>query len=100
MSHDEPRGEGMLIIACGALAHEVTALRRANRWDELDVRCLPAELHNRPEKIPAAVRAMIHDSRGRYRSIFVAYADCGTGGMLDRGAARRGGGAHPGGALL
>src|SRR5271157_2351953 len=77
-------GEGLLIIACGALAHEITALRRANRWDELDVRCLPAELHNRPEKIPAAVRAMIHEARGRYRSIFVAYADCGTGAGLDQ----------------
>jgi hypothetical protein len=73
----------MLIIACGALAHEVTALRRANHWDDLHVRCLPADLHNRPEKIPGAVRAMIHESRSRYRSIFVAYADCGTGGMLD-----------------
>jgi len=78
-----PTGEGMLIIACGALAHEITALRRANRWDQLDVRCLPAELHNRPEKIPAAVRALIHASRARYRSIFVAYGDCGTGGLLD-----------------
>ncbi|HXC10637.1 MAG TPA: DUF1638 domain-containing protein [Steroidobacteraceae bacterium] len=84
MSHDEPRGEGMLIIACGALAHEITALRRANHWDDLHVRCLPADLHNRPEKIPGAVRAMIHESRSRYRSIFVAYADCGTGGMLDQ----------------
>jgi Protein of unknown function (DUF1638) len=74
----------MLIIACGALAHEITALRRANGWDELDVRCLPAELHNRPEKIPDAVRALIHASRDSYRSIFVAYADCGTGGMLDK----------------
>jgi hypothetical protein len=73
----------MLIIACGALAHEITALRRANSWDQLDVRCLPAELHNRPQKIPAAVRALIHSSRGRYRSIFVAYGDCGTGGLLD-----------------
>jgi hypothetical protein len=79
----EPTGEGMLIIACGALAHEITALRRANRWDQLDVRCLPAELHNRPEKIPGAVRALIHASRARYRSIFVAYGDCGTGGLLD-----------------
>src|ERR1700722_15215644 len=69
---------GMLIIACGALAHEITALRRANSWDDLDVRCLPAELHNRPEKIPAAVRDLIHSSRGRYGSIFVAYGDCGT----------------------
>ena len=78
-----PDGQGLLIIACGALAHEITALRRANGWDQLDVRCLPAELHNRPEKIPAAVRGLIHECRGRYRSIFVAYGDCGTGGLLD-----------------
>src|SRR6202030_2691535 len=78
-----PRGQGMLIIACGALAHEITALRRANGWDQLDVRCLPAELHNRPEKIPGAVRDVIRASRERYRSIFVAYGDCGTGGLLD-----------------
>ena len=78
-----PRGQGMLIIACGALAHEITALRRANGWDKLDVSCLPAELHNRPEKIPAAVRALIHATRDRYDSIFVAYGDCGTGGLLD-----------------
>jgi len=76
-------GQGMLIIACGALAHEITALRRANAWDELDVRCLPAELHNRPEKIPAAVRDLIRSSRESYRTIFVAYGDCGTGGLLD-----------------
>jgi hypothetical protein len=73
----------MLIIACGALAQEITALRRANGWDQLDVQCLPAELHNRPEKIPAAVRGLIHASRDRYRAIFVAYGDCGTGGLLD-----------------
>ena len=77
-------GEGLLIIACGALAHEITALRRANRWDELDVRCLPAELHNRPERIPDAVRTLIHASREQYQAIFVAYADCGTGGLLDK----------------
>jgi hypothetical protein len=79
-----PNGQGMLIIACGALAHEIAALRRANRWDALDVRCLPAELHNRPEKIPAAVRTLIHASRAEYQSIFVAYGDCGTGGLLDK----------------
>jgi hypothetical protein len=78
------QSQGTLIIACGALAHEITALRRANRWDALDVRCLPAELHNRPERIPAAVRTVIHASRAQYRSIFVAYADCGTGGLLDK----------------
>lgn len=78
-----PEGQGMLIIACGALAHEITALRRANAWNQLHVRCLPAALHNRPEKIPNAVRALIHASRDHFRSIFVAYGDCGTGGLLD-----------------
>ena len=86
-SQDSPTGsalgEGVLVIACGALAHEITALRRANGWDRLEVRCLPAELHNRPERIPGAVRALIQSSRERYRSIFVAYGDCGTGGLLD-----------------
>jgi hypothetical protein len=81
MAHN---GRRMLIIACGALAHEITALRRANRWDALDVSCLPAELHNRPERIPAAVRTLIQASRAQYQSIFVAYADCGTGGLLDK----------------
>jgi hypothetical protein len=85
-----PTGNGLLIIACGALAHEITALRRANCWDDLTVRCLPAELHNRPERIPAAVRALIQESRDRYRSIFVAYADCGTGGRLDAVLAEEG----------
>jgi hypothetical protein len=79
-----------LIIACGALAHEITALKRANAWDQIDVRCLPAELHNRPERIPAAVRALIRASRCHYRSIFVAYADCGTGGLLDAVLAEEG----------
>ena len=77
-------GQGMLIIACGALAHEITALRRANDWDALDVKCLPADLHNRPEKIAPAVRELIRASRDRYASIFVAYADCGSGGLLDK----------------
>jgi len=76
-------GQGLLVIACGALAHEITALRRANGWKHLDVRCLPADLHNRPAQIPAAVRGAIRAARARYRSIFVAYGDCGTGGLLD-----------------
>jgi hypothetical protein len=83
-------GQGLLIIACGALAHEIIALKRANAWEQVDVRCLPAELHNRPERIPAAVRALIRSSRGQYRSIFVAYADCGTGGLLDAVLAEEG----------
>jgi hypothetical protein len=74
---------GILIIACGALAREVTALKRANGWTDVDVQCLPAELHNRPERIVPAVREQISANRSRYVTIFIAYADCGTGGMLD-----------------
>ena len=81
---------GTLVIACGALAHEVTALRRANGWDHLVVQCLPADLHNRPEGIPEAVRGKIRAARGAYAQIFVAYADCGTGGRLDAVLAEEG----------
>jgi hypothetical protein len=73
-----------LVIACGALAREIAALRRANGWSALEVRCLPAELHNRPERIAPAVRAAIQANRGQYAQMFVAYGDCGTGGELDR----------------
>ena len=74
---------GTLVIACGALAREIAALRRANDWSAIDVRCLPAELHNRPERIAPAVQAEIRAQRASYAQIFVAYADCGTGGALD-----------------
>jgi hypothetical protein len=72
-----------LIIACGALAREIAALRKANGWSALDVACLPPELHNRPERIAGAVRAKIREHRADYDAIFVAYGDCGTGGALD-----------------
>jgi uncharacterized protein DUF1638 len=72
-----------LVIACGALAREIVALREANGWTHLDVQCLPAELHNTPRRITAAVRDKIVANRDRYASIFVAYGDCGTGGELD-----------------
>ena len=74
---------GALVIACGALAHEIAALRRLNGWEALDVQCLPPELHNHPEQIPGRVREAIAAARARYKNIFVAYADCGTGGRLD-----------------
>lgn len=73
----------MLIIACGALAHEIVAVKRANGWRHVTVQCLPADLHNRPERIPGLVRERIRAARGTFDGIFVAYADCGTGGLLD-----------------
>ena len=72
-----------LLIACGALAREIAALKRANGWTSVDVRCLPAQLHNRPERIAPAVRAEIQANRERYAHMFVVYADCGTRGTLD-----------------
>jgi uncharacterized protein DUF1638 len=72
-----------LLIACGALAREIAALTRANGWSALEVRCLPAELHNRPERIAPAVQEAIRANRSRYARIFVVYGDCGTRGALD-----------------
>jgi Protein of unknown function (DUF1638) len=73
----------ILIIACGALAREIVALRSMNHWPHIVVQCLPADLHNRPEKIGPAVQEKIWANRGKFASIFVAYGDCGTGGALD-----------------
>ena len=71
-----------LIIACGALAREVLALIEMKDWQHMKLQCLPADLHLRPEKIPDAVEASIEAERGNFQQIFVAYADCGTGGLL------------------
>ncbi len=81
---------GALIIACGALAQEIAALRRINRWEALDIQCLPPELHNSPKQIPGRVREAIQAARAHYSRIFVAYADCGTGGRLDAVLAEEG----------
>ncbi len=84
------RAGRVLVIACGALAREITALKRASGWDALEVTCLPPELHMRPERIAGSVQAAIEQARGSYDRIFVAYADCGTGGALDRVLAAEG----------
>jgi hypothetical protein len=73
-----------LLICCGALAAEIVALVRENGWDHMRVRCLPANLHETPERIPEAVRGLIEAGRAWADTILVLYADCGTGGRLDR----------------
>ena len=81
----------VLLIACGALAREVLALKATAGWDHLGLQCLPALLHNRPERIPDAVRDAIRRGRAAgYGRIAVLYGDCGTGGMLDRVLAEEG----------
>lgn len=72
----------MLLLACGALAREILAIRDANGWTHMDLRCLPADLHLRPGLIPDAVEAAVAEARPAYETIFVVYADCGTGGLL------------------
>lgn len=76
--------ERVLVIACGALAREIVALKRHFGWQHMDMQCIDARLHNRPALIPERVRQKIRDNRKRYERIYVAYADCGTGGMLDQ----------------
>lgn len=80
----------VLIIGCGALARELVAVIDQAGLANVDLTCLPATLHNRPGGIPAAVQAKIRAARPRYEQIFVAYADCGTGGLLDRALAEEG----------
>jgi hypothetical protein len=79
-----------LLIACGALAREIVEVIRLNDWRHLEVSCLPAIWHNTPQKIPEGVRAKIRAARERYEHIFVAYGDCGTGGLLDAVLAEEG----------
>ena len=64
-----PKCSAVLIIACGALAREIVALVRANRWQHMTVQCLPAEWHNTPDKIPDGVRDKIRAARGRFARI-------------------------------
>lgn len=88
----------ILVIACGALAREILAIRDQNRLSHIDLTCLPAQLHNTPDKIPAEVKRVVAMNADVYSDILVAYGDCGTGGLLDKALegtkARRIEGAH------
>lgn len=80
----------VLLIACGALAHEVLAVKRAGGWAHLDLQCLPANLHLWPDRIPDAVAAAVAEHRADYEAVFILYADCGTGGLLQAKCAELG----------
>ena len=80
----------ILLIACGALAREILDLKAANGWPHLDLTCLPANLHLYPDKITAAVEAAVMKHRDAYEGIFIVYADCGTGGLLEAKCAELG----------
>ena len=85
-----PTKARILLIACGALAREILALNKANGWDHLHLHCLPANYHHTPDKIVAAVEKMVADRRDEFEDIFVVYADCGTGGLLQAACDRMG----------
>ena len=72
-----------LLIACGALAHELVDVLKANQWSHIDIQCLPAEWHNTPDKIAPGVEEKIIQNKSEYDHMLVAYGDCGTGGHLD-----------------
>ena len=80
----------VLLIACGALAREIIDLKAANHWTHLDLTCLPAKYHLYPEKITQAVREAVTKHAADYGQIFVVYADCGTGGLLEAACAEMG----------
>lgn len=91
-----------LVLACGALAREILYLMGGqkgggNRAGGIELQCLPAKLHNRPEQIPDRVREAVRAAKARgVERVLIGYADCGTGGLLDKvieeeGAERIGG---------
>ncbi len=87
-----------LVICCGAVAREVTAIVRRNGWEHIRIQCLAPELHNDPQRLLDGVRAKIRDNRERFDRMMVLYSDCGTGGgmqkMLDQEGVEGIGGAH------
>ena len=74
----------VLVIACGAIARELVRIRKLNQWGHIDFQCLPPDLHNKPDRIGPEVQAKIDSQANHYRKVFVGYADCGTGGALDK----------------
>ena len=73
----------ILIIGCGAIAHEVREIIELNNWDNVRLQCLNADLHNTPKILPKKIKEAIDANLNDYSKIFLAYADCGTGGLID-----------------
>lgn len=89
--HQCAKEEKVRVIACGAIAREIIAICKANRLGHIDLQCLPAIWHAYPEKITPGVENAIAEARAEgIERIFVGYADCGTGGLLDALCAREG----------
>ncbi|MFW8636896.1 DUF1638 domain-containing protein [Cribrihabitans pelagius] len=86
----ERKSGRILLIACGALAREILAIKELNGLSHLDLTCLPAKLHLYPDQIVTAVEQAVAHHSASYEKICVVYADCGTGGALERKCAELG----------
>ena len=90
-SRQRASGQKVRVIACGMIAREVMAVNRQLGFGHIDLKCLPADFHHHPEKIaPAADRAIREARAEGFDHVFIGYADCGTGGALDRVCAAHG----------
>ena len=95
-SDERTKTEKVRVIACGAIAREVIAVSETNGLSHIDLQCLPAIWHAHPEKIAPGVEKAVEEARADgFDRIFVGYADCGTGGLLDRVCERLGLDRHP-----
>jgi hypothetical protein len=61
-----------VVVSCGALALHVKQIAGRRGWD-VEVRPMPPELHNRPERIRTAV-----EKTAAGDDVVVAYAHCGA----------------------
>lgn len=79
------KSEKVHVIACGAIAREILAVKALNGLDHLTLECLPAIWHVYPQKIAPALREKIAEARASgHDNIFIGYAECGTQGEVDK----------------
>jgi len=90
------RAPRILVVACGALAREFAELIERNGLTSVEVECLPAHLHNRPERIAPLLDDRLTARRGAYDRVLVGYGDCGSSGAIDEVCQRHGAGRLPG----
>src|SRR5690606_31044392 len=90
-SSERANAEKVRVIACGAIAREVLAVKEMNGLGHIDLQCLPAIWHVYPDRIAPALREKIAEARKEGISrIFIGYAECGTQGEIDKICAEEG----------
>jgi len=77
------------VIACGALGGHIRDIAARNGW-RIELHCLPALLHNRPDQITPLAERIARRALARGQRVGLAYADCGTYGGLDELCSRLG----------